>query len=622
MSFRDFFTSSSKLSSATPPNDPQTTTVGASVATEREQFTYHSDLLKWISETKRKLPRATPSLRKEAFLADPMVSGTIYPYLKNVLLKDYKIVTEDNKLYEEAIEEITDYLESLKIMQVFREDFLDYAFLVGHSYRRADPDKTGNITSLGRLDPSSMEVYEDPWDSSIIAYHQKAQVRTSWSTLSTTIDVDSWFLPYGQDIQDIYSTWVLNRDTGNNQKVYDLFESYRLKYSISYINNLRIGSSERILAMHNADVKYTQVSDDDYSVYNHAPIDSVMLAIWLKRLLLVNSPNLIYVVLSPFLHLVSGVLKETKDPLGNPVILSSNPRKPSTALQAANPAQYSAELANFNAWVEAMKEASKGLIKSLKEGGVFTSGPDLAIKPVESSRTVSFQLIQGLIQNLNEEICLGFGLPIALVSAKGTELASSRNIVQVFNNIQAGKRTDYESLADDLIIKQFSGRTWQGTITEDEKETKKTYSFEDLKAHFILETPDVKNILEEAQTLKLKAETLVQVKALGGSQNDLQALSDEYGFGLLELDNYEAPVSPAVDPQTELQDDTQTEQLDPETAKQVNAILKSALSDIMFESAKFKNVDDIVESTSEDIKEGYEDLISKFAKIMRKKVSK
>ncbi len=547
--------------SPTPQNDPQTTTVGASVATEREQFTYHSDILKWISETKNKLPRATPLLRKEAFLADPMISGTIYPYLKNVLLKGYKIITSDNKLYSEAIEEITDYLESLKIMKVFREDFLDYAFLVGHSYRRADPDKQGNIASLGRLDPASMEVYEDPWDSSIIAYHQKAQVKTSWSQMSTTIDVDSWFIPFGADIPNIYDTWVQDRETGNNSKVYDLFETYKTKYSISDINNLRIGSSERIFAMHNTDVKYTQTSDDDYrETYNPAPIDSVLLAVWLKRLLLVNSPNLIYVVLSPFLHLISGVLKESKDDLGNPVIITSNPRKPSSALQTVNSAQYAAELANFEAWVAALKDASKGLIQSLKDGGVFASGPDLQIKPVESSRTVSFQLIQGLIQNLNEEICLGFGLPIALISAKGTELASSRNIVQVFNNIQAGKRTDYEALADDLIKKQFAGKKW--TVKTEEGTV--TYSFEDIKAHFILETPDTKNLKEEAETLKLKAETLVQVKALGGSQADVQALGDEYGFGLLGLDNYEAAI-------------------EPQTATQVNAILKACLLSVMEE---------------------------------------
>ncbi|MDD2341150.1 MAG: hypothetical protein PHG79_13270 [Methanosarcina sp.] len=561
MPFPEFFFSASP----TPLNDPQTTTVGASVAAEREQFTYHSDILKWISETKNKLPRATPLLRKESFLADPMISGTIYPYLKNVLLKDYKIITSDNKLYSEAIEEITDYLEALKIMKVFREDFLDYAFLVGHSYRRADPDKQGNIASLGHLEPSSVTAYNDPWDSSIVAYHQKAQVKTSWSQMSTVMYVDSWFIPFGADIQNIYDTWVKDRGTGNNLKVYDLFETYKTKYSISDINNLRIGSSERILSMHNSDIKYTQTSEDDYrEIYNPAPIDSVLLAIWLKRLLLVNSPNLIYVVLSPFLHLVSGILKESKDALGNPIILSSNPRKPSSALQAANPAQYSAELANFEAWVSAMNEASKGLIKSLKEGGVFASGPDLAIKPVESSRTVSFQLIQGLIANLNEEICLGFGLPIALISAKGTELASSRNIVQVFNNIQAGKRTDYESLADELIKIQFTGRTWTATTEEGTV----NYSFEDLKAHFILETSDTKNLKEEAETLKLKAETLVQVKALGGSQSDVQALGDEYGFGILGLDNYEAQINP----------------LGPEQVQEVNAILKACLFGAMQES--------------------------------------
>ena len=556
MPFPEFFFSASP----TPQNDPHTTTVGASVATEREQFTYHSDILKWISETKNKLPRATPLLRKEAFLADPMISGTIYPYLKNVLLKDYKIITSDNKLYSEAIEEITDYLEALKIMKVFREDFLDYAFLVGHSYRRADPDKQGNIASLGRLDPASMEVYEDPWDSSIIAYHQKAQVKTSWSLMSTTIDVDSWFIPFGQDIQNIYDTWVQDRETGNNLKVYDLFDSYKTKYSISDINNLRIGSSERIFAMHNADVKYTQTSDDDYrEVYSPAPIDSVLLAIWLKRLLLVNSPNLIYVVLSPFLHLISGVLKESKDALGNPVILSSNPRKPSTALQTTNAGQYAAELANFNAWIEAMQEASRGLIKSLKDGGVFTSGPDLAIKPIESARTVSFQLIQGLIANLNEEICLGLGLPIALISAKGTELASSRNIVQTFNNIQIGKRTDYEALADELIKKQFAGRTWMNG--------EGTYSFEDIKVRFLLETLDTKDMKSEAETLKLKAETLANIKAIGGSQSDVQALGDEYGFGVLDLTNYEAQINP----------------LGPEQVQEVNAILKACLFGAMQE---------------------------------------
>lgn len=579
MSFPEFFFSAS-------PKDAQSTSVGASISTEQDHFDYYHHFQKWIEETKTKLPKATPSLRKEAFLADPMISGTVYPYLKNVLLHDFKIITNDNKLYSAAVQEIKDYLESIKLIQCFRDDFLNYAFLVGHSYLRLDPGMDLNVARLVKLDPASIEVYEDPWDDNIIAYHQKARVKTSWSKMSTTIDVDSWFLPFSTYIEDIYSTWALDRGTGNNLKVYDLFQMYKTKYGITDETNLRIGSSERILAMHNSDIKGSPDSYEErhWNVSAPAPIDPVILAIWLKRLLLVNSPNLIYVVLSPFLHLVSGVLKDAKDAMGNPVIITSNPRRPSTALQTANSTLYNAELANFNAWVDSLKDAGKNVIESLKNGGVYASGPDLEIKPIESSRTVSFQLIQGLIQNLNEEICLGFGLPIALISAKGTELASSRNIVQTFNNIQAGKRADYETVADELIKKRFAGKKWIGQKTEKDEETRESkevsveYTFEELYARFELVTPDVKDLLQEAQIVKTKAEALTQLKAVGAGKEDLQALGEEYGFGLLALDGQpvqDAPMSPEEGGTTG------------GGAAQITAILKSCLAEVLQEQGYF-----------------------------------
>ncbi|AKB28911.1 hypothetical protein MSSAC_2652 [Methanosarcina siciliae C2J] len=49
-------------------------------------------------------------------------------------------------------------------------------------------------------------------------------------------------------------------------------------------------------------------------VADPAPIDCIVLAIWLKRLLLVNSPNLIFRVISPFIKVVSGTLLEMVDP--------------------------------------------------------------------------------------------------------------------------------------------------------------------------------------------------------------------------------------------------------------------------------------------------------------------
>ena len=69
-----------------------------------------------------------------------------------------------------------------------------------------------------------------------------------------------------------------------------------------------------------------------------------------------------------------------------------------------------------------------------------------------------------------------------------------------------------------------------------------------------------------------KAETLVQVKAIGASREDLQALGEEYGFGLLGLDNFAAP---AEEENTGIPGE--------EEAKKINAILKSCLFEVMQE---------------------------------------
>lgn len=551
MPFPQFiFSSSDQLSSSAPSKDTQAAPVGAGVAQiSGDQYFYHDHFIKWIQETQKKLPNATPQLRREAYLADPLLKGTIYPYLKNVLLQGFTIQTKDNKLYSEAIEEIKDYLESLELMQVFREDFLNFAILDGHSYRRMDPDLQGNILRLEKIEPSSVTVYTDPWDSSIVAFHQKAMVKTSWSSSGTTQQVDSWFIPFGKDILDINATYIDRRESGNDQRVFDLFNKYKTEYSITDTANLRIAAAERIVAMHNSERIETENGDS-------APIDSVLLAIWLKRLLLSNAPHLIYIVINPFLHAKSGIIKEVKDAMGNTTIVSSTPPKPAAALQAANPDAYNAMLQNFNNWIESIKEAQKKVMENVKNGGVFTSGPDYDLKPIESARNITYQFIKGLIDQLNEEIGLAFGFPMSLVLATGTELASSRNILQIFNSVHAGERTEYEAVANRLIKKAFEDRSWQGEGG--------SYSFEDIKAHFVLDTPDTKDLLQEAQALKTKADTLVQVKAVGGSRSDVQALGDEYGFGLLGLDNYGAAI-------------------EPQTATQVNAILKACLVSVMEE---------------------------------------
>ena len=340
----------------------------------------------------------------------------------------------------------------------------------------------------------------------------------------------------------------IGRGNGSIDAVKALFEKYH--YSISDINNLRIASAERIVAMHNTEViqPLNVYYDECETKTDHAPIDSVILAIWLKRLLLTNSPNLIYSILSPFIHAKNGMVQLGKDMSGNPFFVTSTPRKP-----AENSFNYSAEIAAYNSWVDSMQTLSNNVLSSMKEGGVLTTPPDVSLEPVESAKSVSENFIKMLIDQLNEEIGQAFGFPISLIDATGTELASSRNILQIFNSVHTGERTEYEGAADRLIKLMFSGKTWNGE--------EGAYSFEDIKAHFTLDTPDTKDILTEAQVAKTYAETLAIVKNVGASQMDSQALGEEYGFGLLGLDNYEAQINP----------------LGLEQVQEVNAILKSLL---------------------------------------------
>lgn len=506
--------------SATPPKS-QLPSVGATLGkVGSNEYENYSRMLDWLKNTKNKMPVADPALREDSYEVDPLIKGTIVPFLKNVLLQDYDIKTADNKRFAQAIKDISGYLEEIALMEAFREDAPDLLILTGHSYRRRDYQPgSEQLARLTRLEPSSIATYTDPWDSNIVAYHQHIQVPTSWTVDSPTETVDCWFIPEGLPyIQKEFE----------DPKALEIFNQVAQKYKIQDKQNLRVDSADRIIAMH----RVTPGAP--------APIDSVILAIWLKRLLLVNSPNLIFRVLSPFIHVVSGKLLEITDFDGSKRLISSVPSQPPAEMEATDPEQYSALAANYNAWKAAIKRAIRDIVNCLKDGGAYASGPDMEIKVVESGRNVSYLLIRNLIDLLNEEIGQAFGFPMALISANGSELATSRTIMQFFNSVYAGARRDYQSVAGQLIRERFENETWIVELesVEEGDPTTDTYSFKDLQAEFLLITPDVKDALEQAEAGLKKAQELETIARVGASKEDVQALADERGYGMLGLDNY------------------------------------------------------------------------------------
>ena len=74
---------------------------------------------------------------------------------------------------------------------------------------------------------------------------------------------------------------------------------------------------------------------------------------------------------------------------------------------------------------------------------------------------------------------------------------------------------------------------------KDEQMETGTFTFEEMEASFLLETTDIKDILKEAQAKLTDARTLQIIKAIGAGKSDIQALGEEAGFGLLDLDQFD-----------------------------------------------------------------------------------
>lgn len=514
--------------------------IGAAVGSD--PYGAYSSALKWVTETQKKLPNISQDIREEAFDSDPLIKGIIYPYLKNYLLSGGSFETQDNKLYVDAIDEINEYVERIGLLDAFRKDFKYLFFLKGHSYRRIDRNRQGKIEYLTKIRSSQVTQYIDPWNERTVSYHQSIMVPESWKDNAQEKKYDCWWIP---DI-DPGKAWVSGPGP-KDEGVIDKFNELAKQYSIDAMENVRVGSSEDILAMHIDDV-----SDDS------APIDGVVLAIWLKRLLLVNSPNMMFRILSPITQLKKGIVVETTDSMGNKSIISTVPSKPDISMADTDPEKYNQMAQEYNDYQTALRTGMDNVVKCWKDGGVYGSGPDEELVVVESGRNQSYLFIRETIALLNEEIGQCFGFPIALITASGSELATSRTIESTLSKTFDGARLDYERVANWIISQEFAGRSWGG------------YKYEDIDGGFKLETPDTKDMLVEAQTKLALSDSLLKIKELGASLADMQALVDEYmDMGDMELSNYDRKVQEQVEDNNNL----------PQQFRSQNNELKSSMPD-------------------------------------------
>jgi hypothetical protein len=235
---------------------------------------------------------------------------------------------------------------------------------------------------------------------------------------------------------------------------------------------------------------------------------------------------MVYRVLSPILQLKKGVMLKQKDAMGNETLITSVPQEPPADMASTNPEEYNRAMAEVSNYNKALKTGMDNVIKCLKDGGVYGCTPDEEIAVIESARNMTHTFIRETITMLNEEIGQAFGFPIALITASGSELATSRTIESTLSKTLVGIKGDYERKADWVINEVFGEQ----------------YNLDEMQLHFVLDTPDLKDLLQGAQTKLAISDTLLKLKQLGASKADMQALCDELlDVDILELDGYDKP---------------------------------------------------------------------------------
>jgi hypothetical protein len=238
----------------------------------------------------------------------------------------------------------------------------------------------------------------------------------------------------------------------------------------------------------------------------------------------------------------------------------------------------------YSDYQSALRTGMDNVISCLKDGGVYGSAPDEELIVVESGREVSATFIKETIALLNEEIGQCFSFPIALITASGSELATSRTIESTLSKTFNGARLDYEKVANWLISLEFAGRSWKG------------YKYEDIDGGYKLETPDTKDMLVEAQTKLALSDSLLKIKELGASLADMQALVDEYmDMGDMELSNYDKKVSEP--------EEGEEGNIPPQFQPQGDTELKSSMPDMKNDDLKPSDADE--EELKKDLLKAY-----------------
>jgi hypothetical protein len=403
------------------------------------------------------------------------------------ILGSYEIHSVDDEQHSETIKDITTFVDRISMMGSFREAFPSVRL---HGYMHlqkiyAAPKiiSETEIKGLKYLQQlTAIRKFEDPFDSHKYYLYQNLDIPEDWRdpTNEKTKNQKVWYIQDGLKGIAQYpkispSKSVDDPNKADGDIVVDLIDIVEIKNNESGKSSLTACLNE----------------------------------IFIKNHIILNMPNLAYLVLAPGI----GVKYQTHDKNGDWMV----PHMPLAQLADSDPAEYARQKADYDAFEAENQVIANNLIDNWFKKGALVYPDMIEMKVIESQQRFQAEMLEAMLQTLNKEIAFGLGFPIALVDARGSELSTGREIRAVMSAVLRGIQNQYQVIAMGIIREQFPAETEKAQIT---------ITFTELNP---------KDARELAEIRKLDASVLEIAKKIGASDDDLRALSRKYNL----LDEFE-----------------------------------------------------------------------------------
>ncbi|MBW9222116.1 phage head morphogenesis protein [Methanothermococcus sp. SCGC AD-155-C09] len=357
-------------------------------------------IIQYLSNYKR--PTTIDLSKYTQLLDDPTFKEMIYRYdatvnliittMKNKLFQDYEIIADNDTLKEKVQEWIKEI--GLINTNLHGDSILEKIFIDYLIYGECFAQiryKNSEVEYIQRIDPTTMEVKKSPFDDREVYFIQTA------------------------DYEDLQ---------GNTKSKTIYFVPSDLRNKIKIPTGAEIGKAENIIW---------------FKRNGGSVIDKCIEYVLAKWDILRRMPTTIIRYSAPFIHGIVG--KFDKD--GNPMFPTP-------------PADPNDEIAK-----KAYDEFKKQLMKLSKEfenwdekKELFTD-PFIELKTIEAGNAINPQIYETSISILDKQISYALLSSMALIDARGSELATSRTVADNLNAAYRGMQTDFTALINFILYRKF-----------------------------------------------------------------------------------------------------------------------------------------------------------------------